>query len=45
MSLIELKDLSVNIGKKKILKHINLNIEEGTVTAFVGPSGSGKTTL
>ncbi|KRN07371.1 glutamine ABC transporter, ATP-binding protein GlnQ [Liquorilactobacillus sucicola DSM 21376 = JCM 15457] len=40
-----MKDLSVNIGKKKILKHINLNIEEGTVTALVGPSGSGKTTL
>lgn len=27
------------------MKHINLQVEEGTVTAFVGPSGSGKTTL
>lgn len=27
------------------MKHINLSVEEGTVTAFVGPSGSGKTTL
>lgn len=27
------------------MKHVNLQIEEGTVTAFVGPSGSGKTTL
>ena len=45
MSLIELKNLEVKIGNKKILKSINLSIEAGTVTAFVGPSGSGKTTL
>ncbi len=35
----------MTIGQKQILKHINLTIEKGTVTAFVGPSGSGKTTL
>lgn len=40
-----MKDLSVNLGKKQILKHINLKIEAGTVTVFIGPSGSGKTTL
>lgn len=45
MSLIEVKNLSVKIGNKEILKGINLSIEKGTVTAFVGPSGSGKTTL
>ncbi|MEN2317494.1 ATP-binding cassette domain-containing protein [Limosilactobacillus fermentum] len=27
------------------MKRINLDVEEGTVTAFIGPSGSGKTTL
>ena len=45
MSLIEVKNLSVKIGQKQVLKHINLSAEEGSVTAFVGPSGSGKTTL
>ena len=45
MSLIKVKNLSVNIGQKPVLKQINLEVEEGTVTAFVGPSGSGKTTL
>lgn len=40
-----MKNLSVKIGHKPVLNHINLNVEEGTVTAFVGPSGSGKTTL
>lgn len=40
-----MKNLSVDIGQKQVLKQINLEVEEGTVTAFVGPSGSGKTTL
>ena len=35
----------MKIGQKQILKRINLDVEEGTVTAFIGPSGSGKTTL
>lgn len=45
MSFIEVKKLSVRIGQKQVLKHINLSVEEGTVTALIGPSGSGKTTL
>ncbi|AKM51150.1 amino acid ABC transporter ATP-binding protein [Limosilactobacillus fermentum] len=45
MSLIKARNLSVKIGQKQILKRINLDVEEGTVTAFIGPSGSGKTTL
>lgn len=35
----------MKIGQKQILKHIDLTVEAGQVTAFVGPSGSGKTTL
>ena len=31
--------------KKEILRHCNIEIEPGQVTAIVGPSGCGKTTL
>ena len=45
MTLISLKNLDVTIGKKQILKNIDLEVEVGSVTVFIGPSGSGKTTL
>lgn len=45
MTLISLKNIDVTIGKKQILKNIDLEVEEGSVTVFIGPSGSGKTTL
>ena len=32
-------------GKEEVLKHIDLTIPSGTVTALVGPSGSGKSTI
>lgn len=32
-------------GSKRVIKDVNLNIKEKTVTAFIGPSGCGKTTL
>jgi len=43
--LLEVKDLRVSIGKKDILKGVNLSIEKGEVHAIFGPNGSGKTTL
>ncbi|CAD0163892.1 putative sulfur aminoacid ABC transporter (ATP-binding protein) [Streptococcus thermophilus] len=45
MTFISLKNLDVTIGKKQILKNIDLEVEKGSVTVFIGPSGSGKTTL
>ena len=44
---IELKDVSFAYEKDQdqVLKHIELAIEPGKVTALVGPSGSGKSTI
>lgn len=45
MSLVELKDLNKSYGTKKVLKNVNLNIEEGKIYGLLGPNGSGKTTI
>ena len=45
MSLIEVKNLNFEYPKKRVLKDINFEIAEGSVTALVGPNGAGKTTL
>ena len=42
---IEVRDLNFFYGSFQGLKKINLDIEEGKVTAFIGPSGCGKSTL
>src|SRR5690625_1868065 len=43
--IIKTKNLSKSYGNTKILKNIDLNIEQGEFTSIMGPSGSGKTTL
>ncbi|MGO5064057.1 ABC transporter ATP-binding protein [Clostridium sporogenes] len=42
---IQLKNVGFAYDKKEVLKNINLEIPENTMTAIIGPSGSGKTTL
>lgn len=44
---IKFKDVSFSYGasSRSAVKHLNLKINSGCVTALVGPSGSGKTTL
>jgi len=44
-NLLEIKDLSLSINGKNILKNINMEIWEGYVHAIVGPNGAGKSTL
>jgi Fe-S cluster assembly ATP-binding protein len=45
MMVLEIKDLTANIGEKPILKGLTLSIREGTVHAVMGPNGAGKSTL
>ena len=42
---LEVRNLNFFYGSYQGLKNINLDIEEGKVTAFIGPSGCGKSTL
>jgi len=42
---ISIRNLNFYYGKDIALKHINLEIYKGKVTAFIGPSGCGKSTL
>ncbi len=45
MNMVEIKDLYANIGDKKILKGLNLELQEGKVHVIMGPNGAGKSTL
>ena len=45
MSKFEVSGLDLYYDKFHALKNINLNMEEGEITAFIGPSGCGKSTL
>ena len=44
-TILELKDVKKNYGKKEILKGINLTVQEGEIISVLGPSGCGKSTL
>jgi len=43
--LIELEDVSIVLGEKKIVEGLNFLITAGMRVGLVGPNGSGKTTL
>lgn len=42
---IEIKDLSCQIGKKTLLKHIHMTFSGNQLVGVIGPNGCGKTTL
>ena len=45
MPLLEVRDLTLNLGGKTILGGANFTLERGDVKVVMGPSGSGKTSL
>ena len=45
MNILEIKNLSLKILDKKILKNINFELKEKEIISIIGKSGSGKTML
>jgi Fe-S cluster assembly ATP-binding protein len=45
MPLLEIRDLTANVGDRQILNGIDLVVDAGEVHAVMGPNGSGKSTL
>lgn len=43
-NMIEVSNLSIVLGKKKVLNDLSFKVEEKEIFGFLGPSGAGKTT-
>ncbi|RLE70641.1 MAG: ABC transporter ATP-binding protein [Thermoprotei archaeon] len=44
-AIIEAKGITAGYGKAVIIQDVNIEVEEGKITAIVGPNGSGKSTF
>jgi|TARA_R110002072_G_scaffold163147_4_gene315568 zinc transport system ATP-binding protein len=44
-ALIELSDVSVRLGGREVLSHLDLQVNRGEILTLIGPNGAGKTTL
>lgn len=42
---VYVRQVSYEIGRRRILDQISLTMKEGTITGLLGPNGAGKTTL
>ena len=42
---LEIRNLSVGVNDREILKNFNLHIKKGEIHAIMGPNGTGKSTL
>ncbi|MFV0281456.1 MAG: Fe-S cluster assembly ATPase SufC [Rhodoblastus sp.] len=43
--MLEVKNLHVSVGDRKILDGLDLTVKDGEVAAIMGPNGTGKSTL
>ena len=43
--MLEIKDLSLTLGKKRILSHINFSLNQNEILCILGKNGSGKSSL
>ncbi len=44
-AVLEVRDLGLSLGGKRVLDGLSLRLEAGRIAALIGPSGSGKTAL
>ena len=45
MTATSVRGLVVDVGDRRLLDHVDLELQPRTITAVVGPNGAGKTTL
>lgn len=45
LETISTRNLAIGYGEKKVLEHLNLQLNIGELTCLLGPNGSGKSTL
>lgn len=45
MSALDVTDLTVHLGGRRVLHDIDLSVETGEFVGLIGPNGAGKTTL
>lgn len=43
--LLEVENLSFNVGERKILDDISFSVRDGEIVGIIGPNGAGKTTF
>lgn len=45
MSMLELRELTVERGRRAVVREVSIDIPAGEVTAMLGPNGAGKSSL